>query len=88
MAVQTAMFGTTPACQFHLTAKSFPCAMHSDCRIFRCNAGPLGEFAELAVLQIYDPERIPIFWLQCRKQAGYTLTDFLPQLCLGFLALF
>ena len=87
MAIQTAVLGTTPACQFHLTAKSLPCAMHSDCRIFRCNVGLLGQIAEFAVFQIHDPERIPIFWLHGRKQAGNALADLLPKLCLWFLTL-
>jgi len=87
MAIQTAVLGTSPACQFHLTAKSFPCAMHSDCRIFRCDAGLLRQFSEFAVLQIHDPERIPIFRLQRRKQAGNTLADFLVELCLRSVAL-
>jgi hypothetical protein len=59
-AIQTAVLGATPACQFDLMAKSFPCAMYSDCRIFGGDFGLLGQFAEFAVLQIHDPERIVV----------------------------
>ena len=61
--------------------------MYTDSGIFRCDARLLRQVAELAILQIHDPQRMSIFRLERREKAGNTLADLLPQRRIGLLNL-
>jgi hypothetical protein len=81
------MLRTSPARQFHLTPQSFPGAMYPDGGILRGDTRLPSQLAELAILQVHNQQRIPIFWLESRKQAGNALADLLPQRRIRLLAL-
>jgi hypothetical protein len=86
MTIQTAMFRTSAARLFYLMAKSLPRSMHANRRILGCNTGLARQFVQIPFLQIYNPQRVSVFRLQCCEQAGDALADFLLQLRLGPLA--
>jgi transposase len=60
--------------------------MHANRGILSRNSRLLRQVAELAILQIHNPQRIPIFRLESREKAGNTLADLLPQGCIWLLA--
>lgn len=67
VAVEATMLRTSPARLFHLTPQSFPGAMYPDCGIFRSDTRLLCQIAELAILQVHNQQRIPIFRLESRE---------------------
>ena len=61
--------------------------MYADGGILCCDARLPRQVAELAILQIHDPQRMSIFRLESREKAGNTLADLLSQHRIGLLDL-
>jgi hypothetical protein len=61
--------------------------MDTDGGILLGDARLLRQVAELAILQIHNPQRLLIFLLERREEAGNTLADLLPERRIGLLNL-
>ena len=61
--------------------------MYADGGILCCDARLLRQVAELAILQIHDPQRMSIFRLESREKGGNAPADLLAQ-CRGWFLMF